>query len=308
MSRELIPNLFFIGGMRCGSTSIHLLLDQHPEIYMSAVKEPRFFEAELMRRNIELANGDLSSDTAYQNFVSGGKHRIKKDYLKLFENAREVKYLGESSHYLYTPETAEVIKQYSKEAHILICLRDPVNRLFSEYQLFKRRGKEIQNFRNFLEQNARIENGKLIELKNGRLNKGLYYERVLHFINVFGKEKVKVVLFEDFTKNEKEVINEVFTWLNIETDQKVSIVHTQQSGEVKNNPLYKFLINNKKIKRLFRNVVPKLLKEKMRAKLYNVALKKEEIDDYSKQMLLTYYAEDKYLLKTHLGLEISSWQ
>jgi len=44
------PNLFLIGGMRCGSTTLNLLLDQHPDIFMSGVKEPLYYVVESLRR------------------------------------------------------------------------------------------------------------------------------------------------------------------------------------------------------------------------------------------------------------------
>jgi hypothetical protein len=50
--QKIIPNLFLIGGMRCGSTALHLLLDQHDDINMSLVKEPCFFNAELKRQKL----------------------------------------------------------------------------------------------------------------------------------------------------------------------------------------------------------------------------------------------------------------
>lgn len=298
------PNLFFIGAMRCGSTSINLMLDQHKDIFMSPIKEPRFFEAEVLRSMIK---DDSAKDSEYKEFISKGKHRILEAYLELFNGAEQQKYLGESSHYIYSPSTAKLIKDFSPEARILISLRDPVDRLFSEYQLFKRRGKTYKNFKSFLNENAKVQQGKLYEKEGGRLNKGFYYDRLKVFLDVFGKENVKIIFFEDFSRDGKVVMNEVFSWLGLEMNQ-ISEVHTQKSGAIKQNPIFRFLLNNRSLKRMLRRFVPKLLKEKIRSKVYDVALEKEEMDDKSRELLKQYYAKDRQMLIQNLGLDLSKWQ
>ncbi len=103
------PNLFLIGGMRCGSTTLHLMLGQHPDIYMSPVKEPYFYVAEAMRRNMRAQRENPEAKRRLDEYVKRGKHRELHTYAALFEAVSEEKYVGESSHYLYHPEIASVI-------------------------------------------------------------------------------------------------------------------------------------------------------------------------------------------------------
>ena len=98
------PNLFMIGSMRAGSTTLHTLLGQHQEIFMSATKEPMFFVAEVARE--KSARGGTGCDEARKEvgeLEAGGKFRTLDRYQTLFAGAGGTPYRGESSHYLYHP-------------------------------------------------------------------------------------------------------------------------------------------------------------------------------------------------------------
>lgn len=162
---ETKVNLFFIGGMRCGSTSINLLLSQHPDVFMSPIKEPRYFEA-LYKEELASENkSDLSLQTRSQEFIQRGKHRTHETYQALFQNCNSEKYVGESSHYLYPSKASRIIKEYNPEAKILVCLREPTDRMFSEYKLLRRRGTIDKSFKEFIEDSYVKVNGQINETK-----------------------------------------------------------------------------------------------------------------------------------------------
>lgn len=93
-------NLFLVGAMKSGSTTLHEYLSQHPDIFMSEEKEPGYFVPELWR------------------------DRPKDDYDRLFTNAYDKKYMGESStHYTKLPTykgVAERIYQYNSDVVKLV--------------------------------------------------------------------------------------------------------------------------------------------------------------------------------------------
>ena len=70
---NITPNLFLIGGMRCGSTSLHLLFDQHDQINMSAVKEPGLQYTELTKKKV-LDNSTEELKADLNKFISSGDH------------------------------------------------------------------------------------------------------------------------------------------------------------------------------------------------------------------------------------------
>jgi len=126
-------NLFLIGAMRAGSTTLYHYLSQHPEIYMSPIKEPCFFIAEYRRRNLSkigLVDADLQKRIEIIN--NKGEFRTIEKYQQLFRDIKNEKYAGEASHYMYHPGTANIIYNYNPNSRIIVSLRNPVERIYSE--------------------------------------------------------------------------------------------------------------------------------------------------------------------------------
>jgi hypothetical protein len=113
------PNFFILGAAKCGTTSLYYALKQHPEIYLSAVKEPSFFS------------------TGFQVV------RNPVEYFNLFPEQPGKKRYGEASHlYFSAPETAPVLRQLFPSAKFLLIVRNPVHRAHSLYQHMRRAGDE----------------------------------------------------------------------------------------------------------------------------------------------------------------------
>lgn len=107
------PNLFLLGAGKCGTTSLHNILAQHPNIHASPVKEPSFF---------------CSYFQVVQNPI---------DYLTLF-NSR-ARYRLDSSHvYLSNPETPPVLRALFPDAKFILIFRDPKQRAYSLYRHMRR--------------------------------------------------------------------------------------------------------------------------------------------------------------------------
>ncbi|MFI5134832.1 MAG: sulfotransferase, partial [Chitinophagales bacterium] len=126
----LFPNLFVVGAAKAGTTSLHYALGQHPDVFMSEKKEPGYFvwpEKELQFIN----NGKLIKHPRFLvNHLD--------DYLKLFEEGREKKIRGESSTtylFFYGKCIANInrIHPDPSNVNIVITLRNPVDRAFSQY-------------------------------------------------------------------------------------------------------------------------------------------------------------------------------
>jgi len=118
-ARLAAPNLFILGAAKCGTTSLHYALSQHPEIHLSSIKEPTFF-----------CRGPL-----------GAMNPI--DYFNLFPYQSEKRYYGEASHANFSsPEAAPILRQLFPNAKFLLILRNPVRRAYALYQHLFRHGQE----------------------------------------------------------------------------------------------------------------------------------------------------------------------
>src|SRR5215213_8684676 len=104
-----MPNCFIIGAQKAGTTSLYHYLTQHPQVYMSPVKEPCFFNYEI----------DTDGRIASGGFENSGHHKNPRfssieEYSKVFRGAEGEKAIGEASPpYIYVPGTAERIARYA---------------------------------------------------------------------------------------------------------------------------------------------------------------------------------------------------
>src|SRR5262249_11013082 len=106
---EIWPNFFIVGAPRAGTTSLYIYLKQIPGIYMSPVKEPHYFNHE---------PGERSRD----------------EYLELFRAADTAVAVGEASvGYLRHPDAPLRIRANVPHAKIIMSLRDPVEKVYSQY-------------------------------------------------------------------------------------------------------------------------------------------------------------------------------
>src|SRR5688500_2790920 len=125
--RTLFPNLFIIGAMKAGTSSLHEYLHQHPQIFMSRFKEPQYFAPHRTQYGM-WGQGQPLPEPGIDW------------YLRLFANAGDVEYAGESS-VSYTARhwvtgCHERIWEFNAHARIIYLMRDPVERAISHYWHF----------------------------------------------------------------------------------------------------------------------------------------------------------------------------
>jgi hypothetical protein len=199
-SPEIWPNFFIVGAAKCGTTSLYAYLKQHPQVYMSPMKEPHFFSPVAER------NGP-------QRFVDVVTDRDA--YLALFEGAAGYPAVGEAStSYLGFEETADVIREQVPDARIIILLRDPIERAYSHYLMAVRNGLQNLPFHEVI----------LREREDPRVGWGpawhrytmLYYPGVKRYLDAFGGERVLVLLTEDLKRDPRGVTRQAVEFLGLD--------------------------------------------------------------------------------------------
>lgn len=300
------PNFFFIGGMRCGSTTLNLMLEQHPNIFMSAIKEPNFYLPETIRRQTNPTNLELEELAVLEQ---SGKYRSVEAYANLFKDSAEARYVGESSHYIYHPHVVETIYKDCPEAKILVCLRNPAERLFSEYLLYLRRGEGQSDFKSFVgELTSDFLTGTITDKAMvPRLNKGLQYQLILPWLEKFGPENVKFVLFEDLERTPLDVAADIFSWLSIDPDFNPVVVHTQKGGMHKGKRFMKIFNTRSQVAARIKNVIPDITKKKLRSWLYAKSLERPEMEAETRLFLMDFYQDDIDKLQDLLDRNLEHW-
>lgn len=184
---------------------MNVFLRAHPEIFIPERKELHFFGSDL-----ELRRPVLTLES----------------YLSFFEGATNEKRVGESSvWYLYSKEAAREIRAFNPEASIIIMLRNPVDMLYSLHSQMLYTGNEaIEDFGASLNAEEDRRRGLRIP-ETARNPKGLLYrevaryaEQVERYFDTFGRERVHIIVFDDFKEDVAQVYRATCGFLGVCTD------------------------------------------------------------------------------------------
>jgi hypothetical protein len=205
---EVWPNFFIVGAHKAATSSLYFYLKEIPGVYMSPVKEPLYFSPHTVQ------------NSAYDVI------RDKKEYLRLFKKARGYIAVGEASTaYLWDPDAPKLIHQTVPHARIIMILRDPIERAYSNYLMVKKYGGIKSSFYDELIRDYKSQEEKLYGRSQLYVELGMYYEQVKGYFDIFGREQVKVIIFEEFVQHPQQSINEVLAFLGV--NYKVTAIKEQ---------------------------------------------------------------------------------
>lgn len=199
------PDFFIVGAPKCGTTAMAEYLSVHPEIFMA-------------RKEMHVFGQDLK-------FGSQFYRRKLKNYLPEFKGWTTEKRGGEASvWYLYSTQAAAEIKAFNPDARIIILLRDPADMVHSLYHQFRYDGNEqLDTFEEALEAQADRRNGHRVG-RRAYLADGLQYhavgaytDQVKRYFDVFGRERVHVVIYDDFAASASEACRCALNFLEVDS-------------------------------------------------------------------------------------------
>jgi hypothetical protein len=203
----MTPNFFIAGAPKAGTDALYYDLQQHPEIYMSPLKEPCYFSSEIRLENFEASHRERTKlqQESTREYVRGPMHEKRfggivdewDDYLRLFAGVKKEKAIGEGSVcYLWSRTAAEAIAARLPEARIIIVLMDPAERAFAQYLKSVSNGSITRSFSEQLEACFQLKDTRL-GLLHPFLEFGLYAEQVRRYQEAFPKEQLNILFYED---------------------------------------------------------------------------------------------------------------
>ena len=203
-NQKITIDFIGIGAGRSGTIWILNALGEHPEICFPYKKELNYF-----------------SSPRPEGGPSEYEKRGINGYLKLFKSCQG-KIKGEfSSHYMPDLKVAKIIKKNFPDIKIWACIREPVERAFSDYV----RGKEFHLKENEdFETAFKAKKNKLYKEGDGYRERGFYYKQLKPYFDLFPRKNIKVILFEDFKKDNKKVIKELYKFLGVDPNFTPSII------------------------------------------------------------------------------------
>ncbi len=190
------PNLFIVGAMKSGTSSLHAILGRHPEIFMCEPKEPCYFMDK------------LSLKERWPDMYERGYWQGERNYLKLFEAGRGCPTVGESStYYSKRPRVLGVperIHDFNPEAKIIYLMRDPVRRTISHYWHRVRKKGEVRGM------SAAIrEDPYYVEISH-------YAMQLEPYLRLFGRDQVYALTIEGFDNDLPGEVAKILRWLGVD--------------------------------------------------------------------------------------------
>lgn len=302
---QKLPNFLVVGAAKAGTTSLYRYLDDHPDFYMSPTKEPFFFSFMEEEVNFQGPRDSAINDSIINDW---------KEYKSLFEGAEGHLRRGECSNgYLYYAErTASRIEQYLNEPKILILLRDPTERAYSQYLQHRMLGHEELTFREALnEEESRSQNGWRWHYQYR--DQGKYFEQVRVYLDIFDEDKVRMVLFDDLVRNTRKCLKKICRFLGTNAGffdgYKFEVYN--ETGLPVSQSLHAFIRGNHWLKEITRPFTPIWLRRNV-FKLFEAftysADKKPTISPDLEAHLRRYFTDDIQKLENLIGRDLSHWK
>jgi Sulfotransferase family len=310
-----LPNFFVVGAPKAGTTSLYHYLAQHPEIYMSPIKEPNFFASEIRPDNVseefqERVRRDMDALKVYlQGPMSekrfGGMVLEWEDYLKLFQNVKKEKAIGEASVlYLWSKTAARNISSKIPDAKILMILRDPAERAFSQYLHNVTNGIIYESFRQHID--ASQWKSEKFTVGYPSLELGLYYEQVKRYLDIFPRENVHILFFEDYHRQPAQILEEIFCFLNVDPRFTPDMSQKQLEPQVPRAVGVVHLLKRYGVWQHLKTLSPRAFRSHLRT----VAFRKRKsivMDSKDRDYLVGYYRDDIRKLSALVDRDLRHW-
>jgi hypothetical protein len=303
-----VPNLFIVGAPKSGTTSLYVYLKGHPQVFLTPVKEPCYFSA------------DLALDKS-GNFLRYVEDEAR--YFALFDDAGDAKLAGEAStRYLYSSVAPRLIHGASPEARIIAMLRNPVDMIHSLHAHKLAAGTEdITDFAAALDaEDDRHAGRRIPEYSNPKLatyrERALFGEQVERWLTIFGRERVHVIVFEDMVANPRTEFRRTLEFLGIDPDYQPESFAAHNVAHGARSPLLRRVFNSRPVQWVAWRALPRLIGDtKTRALVRRVSqsglqrrsIAREKIDPALRRSLEAYYAADVGKLSQLLGRDMAAF-
>jgi hypothetical protein len=312
-----IPNFFVVGAAKAGTSSLSYYLRQHPEIYVSPIKEPHYFSEDICEADFKpeyRQSVALDLQDYFRKSPLSQKHiahiRGQAHYLALFREVGSEKAIGElSTGYLYSACAAENLFRFNPQAKIIIVLRQPVERAYSHYLMDLRGSWDLDSsFLSAIEQDfAEKEKGwgkthLYIEL-------GLYSAQVRRYLDRFPENQVKIALYDDLVADSVGFMEGIYQFLEVDPALSNTIDFTKREGvaslprlKIKND----YLPIANRLRHFLSHLIPHKIQRQAKQWIYtNKAVPRLTQAEFER--VLPYFQTDIQKLSALIKRDLSNW-
>jgi hypothetical protein len=297
----LLPTFLVLGAAKAGTTSLYDHLRQHPEVFVTRVKEPRFFAYD---------GRPLPAGGPGREWIHDATVADPAAYEALFDGAAGAKARGEASPvYLYSAHAAARIAARVPDARLVAILRDPAERAFSHYLHLRR--DAVEPCDSFAEALAR-EPERIAADWDWSFHYravGFYDAQLARYAARFPPENLHVELYEDLAEDPAAVARRVFSFLGVDDAFAPDVRARLNAGGVpKEGAAWDVATRyDHPVRRLLRPLLPHRLRLVLLSRVRARALARPALDPAVRAALVAGYREDLLRLQDRLGRDLSAW-
>ena len=290
------PTFLVIGAYKAGSTTLHHLLGAHPDVFVPERKEPSYFAF------VGLSDAEIAANPIAPLAVTD-----RSAYERLFDGAGGSTAVGEvSPEYLKSPHAAANIADALPQASLIAVLRNPVERAYSDFLMYRRDGREpLDDFEAALDaQDGRRARG---EPTGQYVVTGFYGEQLRRYHDRFGAGSVKVVLTEDLAADRDGVLADLYAHIGVDPAYRPPDVGDLNRSGVPSSPLVgAAYAARRRLAPVARRIVPAAVKRRVDAALQD-RLVRPELAPSARRRLEDVYRADVELTGDLIGRDLRHW-
>lgn len=294
-----LPNFICVGAQKSGTTTLHDILNQHPEICLPKDKETKFFQR----------------DDRFNKGLEYYKSHFKINFKQKIIGEVDPEYM----YFKYIPK--RIFETLGADIKLIFLLRNPIDRAFSHYLMSKKRGYEDNSFlKAILMEKERIfedDSQTDFSLSNclnfSYIDRGYYSRQIKEYLKYFKKENMLFILFEeDLISNRVKTINKILSFLNISIELKGDIyLQSNPKGMYKYKYLAKFINKPNFIKKFLKYLLPSSIRVSTKELINNLnytKLVKDKLSDYERKNLIKqYYYDEIFDLERLINRNLNYW-
>ncbi len=198
-----LPNFIIIGAAKAGTTALYWYFAEHPDVFMSPVKETFYFAY-----GLDPAGNLLYGDPDVHRFPV----KTRQEYEALFGGAGAARAIGEASPiYLECPQAAGRIRAMIPEARLIAVLRHPVERAYSDYLMYlRRRGRHFDPEREL------TAAAPWARPDSRWMTVSRYHEQLSRYYDIFPRTQLHVLLFGDLKRQPLESVQGMYRFVGVD--------------------------------------------------------------------------------------------
>jgi hypothetical protein len=207
---HMLPNFLIVGGPRCGTTYLHQCLAEHPDIYMAGLS----YSGDI---NFFNPGSGISAIRYYDRGMAW--------YESLFDGRRCETAVGEkSAHYFADPEVPARIFEHIPEAKLIVAIRNPVERAYSDFWYSRGKLPAEMGFVEACQSSTGYE--------RWFMESGLYYQHLQRFLEFFSKDRIHIVVNDFLRSDPRAELTKLFDFLGVDSTFIPSCVDHKINGAI----------------------------------------------------------------------------